>query len=96
MSEFNNRIEVQREIIKIANTTNLNFEISGLSRNAIKRWSSDNNINSNSEIVNHLYKLSGKLFFLGNKSQEQITEDYKLISLEITEMVSEFKNMINK
>lgn len=91
MQEFNNRIELQREVIKTINNSNYSFEITGISQGSIERWALDNNISINSEIVKLLYKISNKLFFLSNKSQEQITEDYRKIKSDISKTVNELK-----
>lgn len=95
MSEFNNRIELQREVIKIVNSAKFEYEITGLSKNAIERWLMDNRLDSESDLTKLLYKISSKLFFLANKSQEQITDSYKKISSEISILVQNLKNKIN-
>ncbi|WP_417859241.1 hypothetical protein [Xanthomarina gelatinilytica] len=95
MSEFNNRIELQREVIKIVNSAKFEYEITGLSKNAIERWLMDNRLDSESDLTKLLYTISSKLFFLANKSQEQITDGYKKISSEISILVQNLKNKIN-
>ena len=95
MSEFNNRIELQREVIKIVNSAKFEYEITGLSKNAIERWLMDNRLDSESDLTKLLYTISSKLFFLANKSQEQITGGYKKISSEISILVQNLKNKIN-
>lgn len=93
MNEFNNRIDMQRRVIKIVNSCNFKHQISGLSRNSIERWVNENNILDEKK-SNILKEISSKLFFLGTKSQEQITDDYKNKSIEVSELISELENVI--
>jgi hypothetical protein len=94
MSEFNNRIELQREVLKIVNSAKFEYEITGLSKNAIERWLMDNKLDSESELTNLLFKISSKLFFLANKSQEQITNSYRKMSNEISSLVQNLRENI--
>lgn len=99
MDEFNNRIAAQREILIIINSKKWNEELFGLSTGSIDRWLNLNNINHISKISILLKDAAEKLFFLANKSQEQITNDYKLLSQEvssITEKISQEMNIINQ
>lgn len=96
MKEFNNRIELQREVIKIVNNSTFENQITGISKKAIERWVMDNNVPVNSKSIKLLYLISSKLFFLANKSQEQITENYRKIKSNISEIVNELKNVINE
>lgn len=87
MDEFNNRMDAQRNVLEIVNRQVDNKEeLCGLSKKAIDRWVSANRLNPESERCKVLYKISEKLFFLANKSQEQITEEYRLISSEISSL----------
>ncbi|MDR3566384.1 MAG: hypothetical protein P4N59_33845 [Negativicutes bacterium] len=82
--EFNNRIVAQRRILQVVNRKGWNQEdLFGLSSKAIDRWISVNRIDRQDKLVNLVKTAAGKLFFLANKSQEQITEDYFLISNEV-------------
>lgn len=84
MSEFNNRIAAQRDILVCINGKNWKEELFGLSSRAIERWVNVNGINSNSVLVTLVKKSAEKLFSLSNKSQEQITEDYKILSSAVS------------
>ena len=84
MSEFNNRIGAQREILAHINSNSWKEELFGLSIDAIKRWIDTNKIASNSNLVKLIKESAEKLFFLSNKSQEQITEDYKNLSKDVS------------
>ena len=93
MNEFNNRIDLQRRVIKIVNCSNFEHQISGLSKNSIDRWVKENGI-IDEEKYNLLKDISSKLFFLGTKSQEQITEDYKNKSVEVSKLITKLENTI--
>jgi hypothetical protein len=85
MDEFNNRMDAQRNILEVVNRrTGFLEELCGLSKKAIERWIASNQLNPKSETCNILFQIAKKLFFLANKSQEQITEEYKALSAEIS------------
>jgi len=82
--EFNNRIAAQRAILQVLNSKAWDAEdLFGLSIKAIDRWVSANSIDPNSKLVKLVKDASAKLFFLANKSQEQISIEYKTVSDEI-------------
>jgi hypothetical protein len=88
MTEFNDRMAVQRKIVQAVNRKfNLSEELFGLSSNAIERWVASNFIDRNSEIVRLLYQASSKLFFLAAKSQEQVSNDYRLLASEVESLL---------
>ena len=78
----------QRQILERVNCRQHKEELFGLSSKAIERWVGVNAIDSNSNLVELIKNASGKLFFLANKSQEQISEDYQTISREIAELTN--------
>ena len=87
MSEFKNRMATQRQILRLVNCKeDQKEELFGLSSKAIERWATVNAIDANSKLVSLIKTVSGKLFFLANKSQEQISEDYRTASREIEEL----------
>jgi hypothetical protein len=93
MSDFNNRISAQREILSLINSIAWHEELFGLSSGGIDRWiQSNNQLDINSILVSLIRDAAGKLFFLANKSQEQITEDYKLLCIEVSELTKAIKN----
>ncbi|MCX9110633.1 MULTISPECIES: hypothetical protein [Providencia] len=93
MSEFKNRIIMQRDIIKLINSSiKVKEPILSLTNDSIKRWSSQNGINENENIISLLLSISNKLGFLANKSQEQLSDDYTNLSSSI----SEKKNILEK
>jgi hypothetical protein len=81
MSEFSNRIKAQREALKVVNGSGLFREpLLSLTEKAIDRWSNNNDLSNTDRSILLLKAMSGTLFFLANKSQEQVTEDYKALS----------------
>jgi hypothetical protein len=84
MNEFNSRIAAQRQVLQLVNRKNWGKEeLFGLSRKAIDRWIAVNRIDPESQLVKLIETASAKLFFLANKSQEQISDEYKMVSSEI-------------
>jgi hypothetical protein len=82
--EFNNRIAAQRTILRLVNRKSFGTEqLFGLSSKAIDRWVSVNHIEPSARIVNLVRQASSKLFFLANKSQQQISEEYSIVQAEI-------------
>jgi len=94
MNEFNNRIDLQREVIKIVNSRGYSYQITGLSQGAINRWLMDNKLDSESDLTKLLISISKKLFFLANKSQEQITNSYKKLSADVSNLVENLRKLI--
>jgi hypothetical protein len=87
MDEFNNRMDAQRNVLEIVNRQVGNKEeLCGLSKKTIERWITANRLNPEGEICKILFKISEKLSFLATKSQEQISEEYRLISSEISKL----------
>ena len=98
MSEFNNRIIAQRNALKIVNGSGLFVEsLLSLTEKAIDRWSRNNKVDAHDSIITLLKSMSETLFFLANKSQEQITEDYKDLSEKVNKQLSDLElEMANK
>ena len=95
MNEFNNRIDAQHSILRIINNRSLQSEeLSGLSTKAIDRWMLANQIDANSRLAELVRAAGRSLFFLANKSQEQITEEYKNHSLEVSRLASDIATEI--
>lgn len=94
MTDFNNRIDAQRDILQIINNANFKEELYGLSSGAIARWLRENAIEQTSPLSNAVRLSAEKLFFLANKSQEQITEEYRHLSLEISELTEHIRQLI--
>jgi hypothetical protein len=83
-SEFNDRIAAQRSILRAVNSVRWESEpLLGLSKKAIDRWIALNKIEAHSSLANLVAGVSSKLFFLANKSQDQVSEEYQLVRSEI-------------
>ena len=93
-AEFNSRVDLQREVIKIVNRKKFNSQLSGLSKPAIDSWFLNNKI-SDTSLKNILTVISEKLFFIANKSQDQITEEYKDLQISINNNILELKKIIS-
>lgn len=92
MSEFNNRIIAQRDALKIVNGSELFVEpLLSLTDKAIDRWSRNNKVDAQDSIIILLKSMSGTLFFLANKSQEQVTEDYRELSKKVDKQLSDLE-----
>lgn len=88
MGEFNNRISAQRDALKIVNGSELFVEpLLSLTEKAIDRWCKNNKLDAQNALVVLLKSMSSTLFFLANKSQEQVTEDYKVLSEKVSKQL---------
>jgi hypothetical protein len=97
MSEFSNRIDAQRQVLQLVNRIKWEKEeLFGLSSKAIDRWISVNLVNSESQLVQLVKESATKLFFLANKSQEQVTNEYKVMSNEIVVIAKAIEVEIKK
>jgi len=94
MSEFNNRIAAQREVLSGINFGEWDEELFGLSNGAIKRWIDVNKLESDSALIKLIFQVAEKLFFLSNKSQEQVTEEYKYLSTEVAILTDKIKHAV--
>jgi hypothetical protein len=92
MNEFNNRMNVQRQVLACVNRRGVTREeLCGLSDAAISRWAARNSVSADDGILALLRGISDKLSFLATKSQEQITEDYKMLSVEICQLTRDLE-----
>jgi hypothetical protein len=88
MNDFNNRIDAQRNILQMVNTHNWGAEeLSGLSSKAIERWMLVNQIDSCSRLAELVQAAGRALFFLANKSQEQVTGEYEDNSKKVSDLI---------
>lgn len=91
MTEFNNRIAAQREILLTVNSAHWREELYGMSSGAIDRWLLANSVDRSSRLGSLLLEAAGKLFFLANKSQEQVTAEYRFRSSEVSRLTEEIR-----
>lgn len=96
MTEFNNRIAAQRDILLVVNSVRWHEELYGMSRGALDRWMRTNKVESTSKLAQLLVEVASKLFFLANKSQEQVTDEYMSRSLEVAALTQMISNEINQ
>ena len=92
-AEFNSRVDLQRQVLKLVNHTKFDTQLAGLSKPALDNWIFSNNI-ENDELISSLHSIAEKLFFIANKSQDQITEEYKSLQLSIQNEISKLKTII--
>jgi hypothetical protein len=84
-SDFNNRIEAQRDVLTAVNSRTWPVEqLYALSDGAIQRWIIANHIEAKSEIASLVIVAGDALNFLANKSQEQVSDEYKMRSQEFS------------
>lgn len=95
MNEFNNRIDAQRGVLAIVNSKQWKEELYGLSGGAIDRWVRVNGLDSATDLVRAIQEAADKLFFLANKSQEQITAEYRLLSAEVSRLTNRIAHIVN-
>lgn len=94
MIEFNNRIDAQRVILSLVNRRGWKEELYGLSKGAIDRWVRNNEIDPAADLLSAVCESAEKLFFLANKSQEQVTDEYRLLSREIHELTQRIGKLV--
>lgn len=91
MNEFNNRIAAQREILLAVNGVDWREELYGMSSGALDRWIRANGLDRSSQLVTLLFDTATKLFFLANKSQEQVTAEYRTRSMEVSALTQQIR-----
>lgn len=90
MDLFNNRMEAQRDVLNAVNSRRQwREELCGLSLNAIERWVRANQVDRDGLLTTLLIQISTKLSFLATKSQEQVSEDYRKLSSEVSELTDD-------
>jgi hypothetical protein len=94
MYEFNNRIDAQREILTLVNSKRWKEELYGLSSGAIERWLRVNGVDTSTPLACAIYKSADKLFFLANKSQEQVTNEYRLLSQDVAALAQQIGEIL--
>jgi hypothetical protein len=94
MNEFNNRIDAQREVLRIVNGSRWEEELLGLSSGAIERWIRVNRLDPLEDLSRTINEAADKLFFLANKSQEQITEEYAMLSAQVSDITERISRIV--
>src|SRR5262245_55179927 len=93
--DFSNRVDAQRLVLEVVNSREWNEELFGLSRGALLRWTGANRMDPSSPLVKALELVSDKLQFLANKSQEQITDEYRALSQEVATMTEAVRRLVS-
>jgi hypothetical protein len=93
-TEFNSRVDFQRQVLKVVNNKGFKNQLSGLSKPALDNWFIENKI-VDKELKEIMYIISEKLFFIANKSQDQITEEYQKLQLGIRNEIYNLEKMLN-
>jgi hypothetical protein len=94
MNEFKDRMAAQRAVLTAVNTRPQTEELFGLSSKAIDRWALANHVTVDSKLRGLVESASSKLFFLANKSQEQISEDYRTVCTDIAALTEEIEREV--
>lgn len=77
MTEFGDRIRAQREVLRAVNSAIWTESLFGLSNQALRRWTDRNAIPPAAELVKYLRVASERLGFLANRSQMQVSDEYR-------------------
>ncbi len=91
-SDFNNRMDAQRNALKAVNSHAWPVEqLYALSDGAIQRWIMVNRIDVASEIASLVTRAGDALHFLANRSQEQVSSEYQMQSQEFSLVLEKMK-----
>lgn len=95
MSEFSNRIDAQRKILGVVNERAWKGgALCGLSGGAIDRWVASNALSQEAPLVEIVRAAAAQLFFLANKSQEQVSEEYQSRSEALADIVASLPGLV--
>ena len=93
LSEFEDRTEGQRLMVKIVNSKfKSREELCSLSKNSIDRWARANQISEASEFLLLILRASEQLAFLASKSQEHIADPYVQSRHLFNDMLNQVKH----
>jgi hypothetical protein len=94
VSEFVDRMGAQRALLQVVNSREWHEELFGLSSQAISRWTDSNRMSPDSEVVTLLRSASERLSFLANRSQTQVSEDYRRVSHDVEDLTEEIQETL--
>lgn len=89
VSEFVDRMSAQRVLLQVVNSRTWHEELFGLSSHAVSRWMDNNSMSPDSEVLALLRSASERLSFLANRSQMQVSEDYRRASHDVEALTDE-------
>lgn len=96
MNEFINRIDAQRRILQVVNSFKWETEeLFGLSAKAIDRWVAVNRL-TEPRLIDLVSQAAAKLFFLANKSQEQVSPEYRATAREVTSITNAIESEVKR
>jgi hypothetical protein len=92
MHEFNNRVDAQRAILSHVNSIKWKTEkLFGLSKRSINRWAMKNGLDAEDQLLVLVVEASSSLFFLANRSQEQVDATYKMRVQHVAELTDSIR-----
>ncbi|HEX8940663.1 MAG TPA: hypothetical protein VF763_10940 [Candidatus Limnocylindrales bacterium] len=94
MSEFGDRLRAQRDVLRVVNAVAWTEELFGLSNQAIRRWMERNDVPAGSEVARQLRLASERLGFLANRSQSQVTDDYRQAWQDVQNATEEIEDAL--
>jgi len=84
MNEFNNRVDAQRQLLKIVNDrVKGKEELFSMSQKGIARWTAVNGIDTSSRLVQLLDSASRRIFVMANLSDDPIASEYRMNQDEV-------------
>lgn len=97
MNDFINRVDAQRKVLALINARQWKHEeLFGLSEGALRRWELVNGLDPSTDLSVSLRNVSVSLQSLANKSQEQITGDYRSRSLDVSRLTLEVEAILRR
>jgi hypothetical protein len=94
MTEFGDRLQAQREVLRAVNSVAWREQLLGLSHLAIRRWTDRNGIPPESGVIRHLHVASERLGFLAAKSQMQVSDDSRRAWRDMRNVTREIQDAI--
>lgn len=97
MSEFSNRISAQRVALAYTNEIRWKGEpLFGLSSKAIERWRISNQLSPSHGLYLLIRQIAAALFFLGNLSQEQVTDEYAVREKAVAALLADIRRQVSE
>ena len=84
----------QRKLLQVVNARPWQEDLFGLSSQAIKRWMDTNSVSPSSEVVAVLRAASERLSFLANRSQMQVSEDYRRAARDVQALTDQVRETL--
>ena len=95
MDEFVDRMDVQRRVLHLINSSRCwPQRLHGLSRSALNRWAAANGLASSASVVLLLTKISNELFFMATHSQEPLEEEHEAHSTRAKELLRTLEEIL--